>query len=1041
MLCPRCYTAIAEGARFCGRCGTTLGAAPAALAERRQLTVLFCDLVDSTALSVRLDPEDLREVMQAYRKYVGDTVERFGGFVSQYTGDGVVVFFGWPQANEHDAERAVRAGLALVDGVAAHAWPLGSEVAVRIGIATGLVLVESRDIAGDTPNLAARLQSQAEPNTVVIAQATLNLVRGLFEYRDLGARPLKGFAEDVPVWQVVGESRTNRFDALHGKQLGALLGRNQELGLLLDHWREARMGAGRVVLLTGEPGIGKSRLTRALIESVEGDPHQRLRYFCQPHHIDSTLHPVIGQIERVARFERGDDAPTRLDKLQAMLTYLAMPAQETALIANLLSIEGAGKRWPPPDHLAPMQRKQRTLDALRRIIEIQANRLPILAVFEDVHWIDPTSLELLDRTIAVLQKLPVLLVVTARPGFEAPWAHLPHASELPLTRLRRTAAAELIRRIGKDLTDAMVQEIRDQTDGVPLFIEELTRAVVEGGGDGSAGGIPTTLQASLMSRLDRLGGLARELAQLSAVIGRRFSWALLDAIAQRSEAEVMAGLDQLIAAGLIFPEGSGPHRAYRFKHALVQSTAYESLLRSTRQQLHARVAAVLEDRFPATRPEQVAEHWAQAGEPERAAVHWQTAGEQAIRCGANREAIALLTKGLDALARAPESPERDRSEVALQLALAEALIADRGWTAAETQPCWTRARALCERLGDTAALFPILYGQFSTSLSRGAPDAHDLAQQALQLVQGSHDAGLSAVAHAMAGMSHFARGRFWVARVELRDRAVVERRGARGRAPSSWPTTTSPSPRCWLAMTRCAPSRARRRGSRARRLGPRRRPPARQPAHPRPRAGAALPLPVDRGRRARLASGGRGTRHDRGRASFPFLRRGRRHLSRLGTGRTRHARRPAPDARRHRCLHRVGRDGATTLVPGPNGPADRRHGRHRRCPRPARPGAGRPRPLGPSLVPSRAVAPQGRSARPGIIAGGAPRKGRVFGKLTQRSQRLSPAHALDGGNGVDLEHHPHVAGLGVGVLLETHMYLYASWSMCRVATSSWRTRA
>jgi class 3 adenylate cyclase/predicted ATPase len=778
----------------------TLAAAPAALAERRQLTVLFCDLVDSTALSVRLDPEDLREVMQAYRKYVGDTVARFGGFVSQYTGDGVVVFFGWPQANEHDAEQAVRAGLALVDGVAAHAWPLDSAVAVRIGVATGLVLVESRDIAGDTPNLAARLQSQAEPNTVVIAQATLNLVRGLFEYRDLGARALKGFAEDVPVWQVVSESRTNRFDALHGKQLGALLGRDQELDLLLDHWREAKTGAGRVVLLTGEPGIGKSRLTRALIESVAGDPHQRLRYFCQPHHIDSTLHPVIGQIERVAGFERGDDAPTRLDKLQAMLTYLAMPAQETALIANLLSIEGAAKRWPPPDHLAPMQRKQRTLDALRRIIEIQAARLPILAVFEDVHWIDPTSLELLDRTIAVLQKLPVLLVVTARPGFEAPWAHLPHASELPLTRLRRTAAAELIRRIGKDLPDAMVQEIRDQTDGVPLFIEELTRAVVEGGGDGSAGGIPTTLQASLMSRLDRLGGLARELAQLSAVIGRRFSWALLDAIAQRSEAEVVAGLAQLIAAGLIFPEGSGPHRAYRFKHALVQSTAYESLLRSTRQQLHARVAAVLEDRFPATRPEQVAEHWAQAGEPERAAVHWQTAGEQAIRCGANREAIALLTKGLEALMRAPDSPERDRSEVALQLSLAEALIADRGWTAAETQPCWTRARELCERIGDTAALFPILYGQFSTSLSRGAPDMHALAQQALQLTQGSRDAGLSAVAHAMAGMSHFARGRFWVARVEL-EIALSLSGSARGTSTFLAADHNIAIASLWLAMT------------------------------------------------------------------------------------------------------------------------------------------------------------------------------------------------------------------------------------------------
>jgi len=736
-------------------------------AERRQVTVMFCDLVDSTALSVRLDPEDLGEVLRAYRQYVNETVARFGGFVAQYAGDGAVVFFGWPQANEHDAERAVRTGLALVDGVATQAWPLHVELAIRVGIATGLVLVEAGDVAGDTPNLAARLQAQAEPNTVVIAPTTLSLVRGLFEYRDLGAQSLKGFADAVPIWQVVGENKApSRFDALYGQSLGTMLGREEELDLLLGQWHEARKGAGRVVLLTGEAGIGKSRLTRALIESLDGEPHRRLRYFCSPHHTDSTLYPVIAQIERAAGFERGDSATARLDKLQAMLTYLGTPLQESALIADLLSLEGTEQRWPPPD-LAPPQRKQRTLDALRRSIEAQASRLPILAVFEDVHWIDPTSLELLDRTIVDLQRLPVLLVVTARSGFEAPWAHRSHASELPLNRLRRSAAAELVRQIGKELPDATVHEIRDQTDGVPLFIEELTRVVVEGGKTGTpGGGIPTTLQASLMSRLDSLGS-AKELAQLSAVIGRRFSWRLLAAVAGRSEADLSAGLEQLTAAGLVFREGSGPHRTYRFKHALVQNAAYESLPRSARQQLHARVATALEARSAAVLPERIAEHWTQAGEVARAAGCWQMAGEQAIHRGANREAIALLGKGLDALMRVTESSDRDRSEIFLQVALAEALIADRGWTAAETQPCWTRARTLCERAGETAALFPILYGQFSTSLSRGAPDMHCLAQQALQLTQGSGDSGLSAVAHAMAGMSHFARGKFWVARVEL----------------------------------------------------------------------------------------------------------------------------------------------------------------------------------------------------------------------------------------------------------------------------------
>lgn len=758
---------MAEGARFCARCGATLSVLVPTPAERRQLTVLFCDLVDSTALSVRLDPEDLREVMRAYQKYVGETVARFGGSVTQYTGDGVMVYFGWPQAHEHDAERAVRTGLALVEGIGRHAWPFGVELAVRIGIATGLVLVEGREITGEPTNLAARLQTQAEPNTVVIGPATQALVRGLFEYRDLGARPLKGFTEPVPIWQVVGESKAaGRFEALHGACVGALLGRGEELRFLVGQWREALKGQGRVVLLTGEPGIGKSRLASALIESVGNDPHRRLRYYCSPHCTDSALHPVVAQVERAAGFARDDEATARLDKLQAMFTYLGTSAPDAALLADLLSLPGSEARWPRLD-IAPTQRRHRTLDALRRTIEAQAARLPILSIFEDVHWIDPTSLELLDRTITALEHLPVLLVVTARPGFEAPWIGRPYVSRLTLSRLDRGAATDLVQQIGADLEDEVVREILDQADGVPLFVEELTRAVVEGGREvSSTAGIPTSLQASLMSRLDRLGPV-KELGQLGAVIGRRFSWTLLAAIAERSGTDLAAGLERLTGSGLVLQERTGRHRIFRFKHALVQNAAYESLLRSKRQQLHARVAAALEARFPTALPEQVAEHWAQAGEAARAAACWQKAGDRAIRRGANREAIALLGKGLNVLTRQPETRERERDEVPLQLALAEALIADRGWTAAETQPCWIRARLLCERIGDTAALFPILYGQFSTSLSRGMPDMHDLAQQALRLTAGKGDTGLSAVAHGMAGMSHFARGMFWVARVEL----------------------------------------------------------------------------------------------------------------------------------------------------------------------------------------------------------------------------------------------------------------------------------
>jgi class 3 adenylate cyclase/predicted ATPase len=786
--------------------------------ERRQLTVLFCDLVDSTALSVRLDPEDLREVMLAYQQYVSETVGRFGGFVSQRAGDGLMVLFGWPQAHEHDPERAVRAGLALVAGLAARPWPCGVALQIRVGIATGLVLVEPQGVVGDTPNLAARLQTQAEPDTVVIGPATQALVRGLFDYRDLGPRHLKGFAEPVRPWQVLRESRAvGRFEALHGTDLGPLLGRDAELGLLLGHWQYAKRGEGRVVLLSGEPGIGKSRLVRALLECVADEPHARMRHFCSPHHSDSALHPIASQLERAARFARDDDRGTRTAKLQAMLTALAVAPDDIALIGELLGLAGMGEGSPRPS-LAPMQRRQRTLDALKRLLEASSRHRPILAVFEDAHWCDPTSLELLHRALAELPRLPILFVVTARPGFAPSWLEQPYSHALTLGRLDRTAAAALVESADefKSLDADRVREILDQTDGVPLFIEELTRAVVEAGEGALAASregapvvsregapvvsrIPTTLQASLMSRLDRLGP-AKELAQLGAVIGRSFSWPLLAIVAGRNDKEMAAGLEQLVAAGLLFQEGQGPHRRYRFKHALVQSAAYESLLRSARQQLHARIAQALEARFPGVPAEQVAGHWAEAGERARAAAGWQKAGEQAIRRGANREAIAQLGKGLTALDRLPPSSERDRSELALQLLLAEALIADRGWTAAETQPCWARARALCESIGEPAALFPILYGQFSNHLSRGEPDVHELAMQALQATRGSDNGSLRAVAYAMAGMSHFARGEFAAARTGL-ESALLLSVADRTTTTFLTPAHNAAIASLWLAMT------------------------------------------------------------------------------------------------------------------------------------------------------------------------------------------------------------------------------------------------
>jgi len=802
MVCPNCKADIPAGSKFCVRCGTVLEAgSPPSLAivpstssaERRQLTVMFCDLVGSTALSTRLDPEDLREVMVAYQTYVAETVARFGGFVASYMGDGVLVYFGYPQAHEHASESAARAGLALVGGLSGRNWPSKVAPQVRIGIATGLVIVgnlagedeaQQHGIVGGTPNLAARLQALAEPNAVVIEPTTHRLTGGLFDYRDLGAVVLKGFAEPVQAWQVLGPSAAeSRFDALHAAGVAPLLGRDEELELLLRRWQQAKNGAGRIVLLSGEAGIGKSRLGTALLERIAGEQHLRLRYFCSPHHTDSALHPIIGQLERAARFERDDDPASKLDKLEALLSYGAPSADDASLIAELLSLAGIDRRYPKLA-LAPQQHKQKTLEALRRLVEAPSRRRPILAIFEDLHWIDPTSLELLDRMIEEVPRLSILLLVTFRPDFDAPWAGRPQVQTLALNRLSRSASTELVGRFGGNdgLPHDVVEEILERTDGVPLFIEELTKAVVEAGETGAPvtspappvpqhpvpHHIPTTLHASLTSRLDRLGP-AKEVAQVGAVIGRRFSYALLVAVADRDDPELHALLDQLVAAGLLFQEAAWPHATFRFKHALVQSVAYESLLRSVRQRLHALIAATLEAAFPSTEPEQLAQHWAQAGNAERAVGNWRKAGQQAIQRSANREAIAQLTKGLRMLERLPYGLERDRTELGLQLLLAEALMADKGWTAPETRPCYDRARELCERIGDTEGLYPVLYGQFSHHLSRGEADAaHGLALQTLQLTEGSGDAALRSMAHSMLGMSLFSRGELGPALPHLR---------------------------------------------------------------------------------------------------------------------------------------------------------------------------------------------------------------------------------------------------------------------------------
>ena len=547
-------------------------------AERRQVTVMFSDLVGSTALSARMDPEDLREVISSYQKCVAETVQRFGGFVAKYMGDGVLIYFGYPQAHEDDAERAVRAGLELVKTVSdlkTHAT-----LQTRVGIATGLVVVgdligsgasQEQAIVGETPNLAARLQGVAEPNSVVIAESTRKLVGNLFELEDLGARDLKGIAGPVRAWTALRPASVeSRFDALHASGLTELVGREEELDLLLRRWSKAKTGEGQVVLLSGEAGIGKSRLTAALLERLAAEPHTRLRYFCSPQRTDSAFYPIIGQVERAAAITHDDALPTKLDKLDAVLAQTSTSKQDATLFAEMLSLPNDG-RYPALD-LSPEQRRQKTLEALTAQVEVLSRPNPVLMIFEDAHWIDPTSLEALGRTVDRIRTLGVLLIVTYRPEFEPPWIGRPYVTALTLNRLGEREIAAMIDGVtGNKLLPANVrQDIIERTDGIPLFAEEMTKAVLEAESEGdarktaatvpsSALAVPASLHASLMARLDRLGS-AKELAQIGAAIGREFTHSVLAAVVRKPEEELTSALDRLVQVWLAIPAGCAASR-------------------------------------------------------------------------------------------------------------------------------------------------------------------------------------------------------------------------------------------------------------------------------------------------------------------------------------------------------------------------------------------------------------------------------------------------------------------------------------------------
>ena len=767
-------------------------------AERRQVTVMFSDLVGSTALSARVDPEDLREVISAYQKCVAETVQRFGGFVAKYMGDGVLLYFGYPQAHEDDAERAVRAGLevvAAVDGLKTQA-PLRT----RVGIATGLVVVgdligsgeaQERGIVGETPNLAARLQGIAEPNCVVIAESTRSLLGNLFELEDLGAQELKGIAGPVRAWAALRSSSVeSRFEAMHASGLTELVGREEELDLLLRRWSKAKTGEGQVVLLSGEPGIGKSRLTAALLERIAPEPHTRLRYFCSPQYADSTLFPIIRQMERAAGFAHDDTAKAKLDKLGNVLAQTLTPPPDAALFAEMLSLPNDGRY--PPIEMVPQKRRQKTLDALTAQLEALSRQRPVLMIFEDAHWADPTSLEAFGRVVDRIRTLGVLLIVTYRPEFEPPWIGRSHVTAVILNRLGEPEISVLIDRVvgNKPLPASIRQDIVARTDGVPLFIEEMTKAVLQAEDERAServvaaipspsAQVPASLHASLMARLDRLGP-AKAVAQIGAVIGREFSQALLAEIASEQETKLASALDSLVAAGLLLRQGVHPHASYLFNHALVQDAAYQSLLKSRRQVLHARIADLLEARFSsAVEPELIARHFTEAGRIEQAIDYWLKAGQRAMQRSAHIEAERHLRMGLELLAGLPETTTRHHREIALQNTLGVCLMPTRGFGNPEVAAAFTRAAEISAYVGDVRGLFIALRGKgqyhlISGDLNKACADARRilaLAEEAGNrdfLIEAHHLAWASfglagdfraAQQHAEEGISRYERER------------------------------------------------------------------------------------------------------------------------------------------------------------------------------------------------------------------------------------------------------------------------------------------
>jgi predicted ATPase/class 3 adenylate cyclase len=746
-------------------------------AERRQLTVMFCDLVDSTTLSSRLDPEEYRDVVRAYQQVCTDVIQRYEGHIAQLLGDGLLVYFGYPQAHEDDARRAVRTGLGILDAMGALNTRLqrdkGLELALRLGIHTGLVVVgamgssgrQEQLALGETPNVAARMQGLAAPNTLVVSSATYRLIQGYFACQDLGEQTLRGVAEAIAVYRVLRESGAiSRLDIVQPRGLTPLVGRASEVALLQERWTQVKAGHGHVVLLTGDAGIGKSRLVHMLREHVANQPHtcwecRSLSYF-----ENTALFPLTDLFQRLLRFQAEDTPDEKFGKLTQMLSQYRLPLEESVpLFAPLLSLPLPEHHYPPLN-LSPQRQRQKTLETIVAILLEHAEHQPVLFILEDLHWTDPTTLELLNLLVEQIPTISILALLTCRPTFQPSWHHRSYLTEITVNRLSHAQVEQIVTGItnGKTFPTEVLQQIIAKTDGVPLFVEEITKALLESGhlkevnghydlaGSFSTFTIPATLQDSLMARLDHLV-TAKGIAQLAAIIGRQFSHELLQAVSQIEEAMLQHELGRLVEAEIVYRRGVPPHSTYMFRHALIQDAAYQSLLKSTRQHYHQRIAQVLEAQFAETAeaaPELLAHHYTEAGVLAQAIAYWQRAGQQAVERSAYAEAVSTLTTALNLLTTLPESRERSQQELAIQITLSLALRVTKGGGAPEVERLYTRARELCEQVGELSQLFRVLWGLWLVYYQRGEYQMmRTLGEQLLSLAQRLHDPDLLLEAH------------------------------------------------------------------------------------------------------------------------------------------------------------------------------------------------------------------------------------------------------------------------------------------------------